>query len=76
MAVEIIELDNRVFEATIEPDTPGWRKRTLTVSQLSGRELDEEEWEDVVDAIVEELRRRGQIIHSFGVFDSPDAETL
>ena len=56
---EIIELDNRVLEITTTPDTPGYRRRRMTVQLLSGPGITEEESERVRQGILEVCAARG-----------------
>jgi hypothetical protein len=63
VSVELIELTDRVFEAVVLPDAPGFVSRTLTVRQLSGPETTDEQWERLAEEIVATLRSRGAIVH-------------
>lgn len=70
---EIIELDCRVFEAVACPDTPGRCRRTLTIRQLSGPDLDDAQWLAVQGEVVRELIRRGNRVYGVrhGEEDNP-----
>lgn len=59
MATQIIETDNRVFEMTLEPDTPGYLKRNLKIRQISGPELLPEQWHRVRENVVRSLIDKG-----------------
>lgn len=64
---EIIELEDSVFEAVVSPDDPGCIRRRLVIRQLSGRPLDDDEWEEAVLAIAAQLIERGAKMHSFSI---------
>ena len=63
---EIIELDRRVFECTITPDTPGYRGRRLRVEQLSGEPLTDRQWRRLVRRLKRDLERGGGKLLRYG----------
>lgn len=65
----IIELGGSVFEVRIEPDEPGWRRRTCSIEQLSGPDYTLEQWQAAVDALVAKLEASGIIVHSISYLE-------
>jgi hypothetical protein len=65
VSVEYLVLADRVIEARVEPDTPGFRPRTPTLTVVSGPPLTVEEYRRVSAAVVAELVGRGCVVHSW-----------
>jgi hypothetical protein len=59
MAVELVELDNRVLEIEQVPDTPGVCHRTISFRVLSGPPLAAEEFVRIKQALVRHLIGEG-----------------
>lgn len=57
--VEFIETGNRVFRFECVPDTPGYMKRTITVTQESGRPATNREWRKILRLTMRKAKRLG-----------------
>ena len=60
--VYFIELSNRVLSVRMRPNTPGWRRRTLTFRVESGGLLSVREYRRVRALVVTELEKCGCVV--------------
>jgi hypothetical protein len=65
VSVEYLEIENRVIEWRLEPDTPGVCRRTLTLTVVSGPPLTLEEYRRASAALVAELVGSGCVVLSW-----------
>ena len=59
MSVELVELENRVFEIEQVPDTPGVCARTITFRVLAGRPMTTDEYVRIKEALVRHIIGQG-----------------
>lgn len=59
MAIRIFELEDRVFEVKVVPDTPGRQKRRLTIKKLSGKPMSDEDWLRIGADCLKAMRETG-----------------
>lgn len=76
MSVEIIETATHVFQVELTPDTPGYIRRVLTISLLSGPDLTDAQWGRVKEVIVRALIASGNRVHRVGAVHEPPEDDV
>lgn len=60
---QFVEYGFGVLKVVMKPDTPGYIRRTIRITQASGKPLSDAQWEKAARIFVRAMRQSGTKVH-------------